>query len=146
MDRLFELVRKLTDMLTELTEIEREKIEAIRSRKVLVVEECMKSEQVYTLQFRTLEKKLEELLKEEGAEGIPLSAIIEKLPAGEKAAAGELWNRLQTALTDFRGVKDVAEDLLKVELHKMEKAVREKEEQQSAASGKQEHSFRPRKV
>ena len=145
MGSLEELVRKLTELLRELGEVEEKKLQAVRAGKVLDVEECMKSEQVYTMQFRALEKKMDELAAAEGFAEMSLGSIIEKLTGERRETMEALWEELRKALADFQGFRDAAQDLLKTELHKMEKALQEKADQ-SIASGKQEHSFHPRKA
>ena len=146
MDSMEELIRKLTKALLELSEVEKKKLEAIRTGKVLEVEECMKSEQVYTMQFRALEKKTDELLAAEGFSGMSLSSIIEKQSGKRRDTLEALFEELQKALTDFRCYHDAAQELLKTQLYKMEKKLQEDVEKSSIASGKQEHSFHPRKA
>lgn len=146
MNSLEELVKRLTELLLELGEVEKRKLEAIHAGKVLDVEECMKSEQVYTMQFRALEKKTDELLAPEGFAGKSLGSIIGELPEERRKVMEPLWEELRRALADFQGVNDAAQDLLKTELHKMDKKLQGNADKSSSASGKQEYSFHPRKA
>lgn len=146
MDRLNELIQKLTELLKELTEVEKRKLEAVRGRKVLDVEECIKSEQVYTMRFRACEKKLSDILADESYEGMTLRVIIDKLPAESREKTETLWEKLKDALTDFHDVKDAADDLLRIELYRMNKALQETADRKDSASESGRQRFHARKA
>ncbi len=125
MDRLSELVKELTALLEELTRVEERKLEAARDGKVVVVEDCMKEEQVYTMQFRACEKKLDGVLAAEGFTGMSLGELLPRLPQERREALEPLQSRLRETLAYYHEVSDAAAELLKIQLHKLEKQVEE---------------------
>ena len=62
------LLGRVTRALEELTGVEQEKIRAVNERDLPAVEQCMKKEQVCSLNLRGLDQKREKLMDPPGAE------------------------------------------------------------------------------
>lgn len=149
MDRLSELVKNLTSLLEELIRVEERKLEAARDGRVVAVEDCMKEEQVFTMQFRACEKKVDEVLTEEGFAGKSLSGIIPLLSGKRREELEALQRRLQDTLSHYHEVSDAAAELMKVQLYKMDRKLEEAGKGKAAehpGPGQSGKGFHPRKA
>ena len=59
LDDFLDLAEKLILLFDDLTDIEQTKLEAVTEKNIDSLNECMKEEQAYLLQFRGLDKKRE---------------------------------------------------------------------------------------
>lgn len=70
------LLGKVTKALEQLTEVEKTKTNAVTAGDLAAVEQCMKQEQVASLNLRGLDQKREKLLDQLGMKGVPLRNIM----------------------------------------------------------------------
>ena len=68
LDDFLDLAEKLILLFDDLTDIEQTKLEAVTEKNIDSLNECMKEEQAYLLQFRGLDKKREAIQKDLGFE------------------------------------------------------------------------------
>ena len=76
LDDFLDLLEKLVLLFDDLTEIEQTKLEAVTKKDIDTLNDCMKEEQAYLLQFRGLDKKRESIQKDLGFENMKFSQII----------------------------------------------------------------------
>ena len=125
---LFEFLEKLGDQLDRLTELQREKTAAVRRDDLNGVNDCMKREQVISLSLRSMDIKREKLLAELGLAGKPLSALPRACPPEHRARAQELADSLRERYALYKTTSQVARTTLEVNLHQIEKLMREASE------------------
>ena len=65
LDDFIDLLEKLILLFDDLADVEQTKLDAVKERNVDTLNDCMKEEQAYLLQFRGLDKKRETLQKDE---------------------------------------------------------------------------------
>lgn len=147
MKGLNELLQEMIRLFEEVISLEMEKTEAIRKRRITMLESCMKREQVMTLQFRSCEKKLQDILDKYGEKDITLKEILSKLREPEKSQTKQLYVRLQECVIHFREINETAAELLKVQLYKTEKQMEAAGIYNKAGKEiKEKDSFRVRKA
>ena len=71
-DILLHFFTELQQELERLTQLQRQKIDAVRAHDLDVLNDCMKQEQVISLSLRGLEQKREKLLQALGLSGVSL--------------------------------------------------------------------------
>ena len=76
LDDFLDLLEKLVLLFDDLTEVEQTKLEAVTKKDIDTLNDCMKEEQAYLLQFRGLDKKRESIQKDLGFENMKFSQII----------------------------------------------------------------------
>lgn len=84
---VLELFDKITDILTQLAELERDKAAAVRKDDLTALDKSLKQEQVLALSIRGLEQKRTDLLSQFGLLELPLSDLPGKFPADQRMEA-----------------------------------------------------------
>lgn len=128
-----ELMKQLARILEELTDVEREKMRAVRQDDLNALSECMKKEQAMTLALRGLDTKRETLLASAGLARVPLNALCEKVPEGERLRVKKMAEDLKRQYEIFRGTADAAQDILEINLHQVEKFLTKIDEDRAGA-------------
>ena len=115
------LLGKVTKALEELTAVEQDKIRAVNARDLPAVEQCMKKEQVCSLNLRGLDQKREKLLAALGLTGVPLRDLAERAPESVRMEAKAAAEKLRQKYEVFQSASDVARNTLECNLHAIEK-------------------------
>lgn len=127
MDELYEayfmLLGKLGEFLDRLTELATKKNIAAQRGDVLTVNECMNEEQSIGLAMRQMEGRREKLLVALGLQGLPLSAMPERCPPGQRQAARAAADSLFGKYNVYRAASDAARSTLERSLHNVEKLI-----------------------
>lgn len=123
----FRFLERLGRVLDDLTAIEKEKMTAVRRDDLLGVQECMKHEQVLSLQLRSMDKDRERLLESLGLTGVPLSGLAEHCPEEIRLQARAAQEKLQNRYKVYRAASEAARTTLEVNLHEFEKFIAEDE-------------------
>ncbi|MCI8502155.1 MAG: flagellar protein FlgN [Oscillospiraceae bacterium] len=118
---VLELFDKITDILTQLAELERDKAAAVRKDDLTALDKSLKQEQVLALSIRGLEQKRTDLLSQFGLLELPLSDLPGKFPADQRMEAKKTVDRLRDAYQIYRHAAEVARDTLECNLHEIEK-------------------------
>ncbi len=121
----FSLLDRLDDLLEELTQLSRDKIQAVKRDDLMKVDECMKKEQALSLTLRNLDRKREDLLARLGMSGVPLSGLAERCPEEDRLEARKAAERLRGQFDLYRSTADVARTTLECNLHQIEKYLKE---------------------
>jgi len=120
---VLELFDKITDILTQLAELERDKAAAVRKDDLTALDKSLKQEQVLALSIRGLEQKRTDLLSQFGLLELPLSDLPGKFPADQRMEAKKTVDRLRDAYQIYRHAAEVARDTLECNLHELDKIV-----------------------
>ncbi len=133
---LFAFLDRLGGKLDELTEIQKEKTNAVRRDDLLGVDACMKKEQVVSLSLRSMEQQRVRLLRELGLAEVPLSGLAEHCPAEQRQDARAAVERLRNRYAIYQSAANVSRNTLEINLHQIEKIIAEQEQSAPPAEGR----------
>ena len=125
------LLTSLSGTLEKLTGIERRKTDAVCQGNLLVVEDCMKQEQVMSLSLRSLEQKRTNLLSQLGLSHVPLRELEKHSPPEYDLETKKVVEELRRQYTLFQTASQVARDTLECNLREIQRI---QEQNQSAPS------------
>ena len=114
------LLQGLTETLSELTGIAREKAAFVRADDLAGLDACIRREQALNLSLRSTEQKREALLSALGLSGVPLSGLAARSPEAQRATTTEIVRALQSAYDIYESASEVARTTLEVNLHQIE--------------------------
>lgn len=117
------LLEELQTSLDRLSELARQKIDAVRRDDLLALDEVIKEEQVLSLSLRSLEQRRGRLLAELGLDGVPLSGLTARFPAQLQPRATQTVRALQRSYESYRTASEVARSTLECNLHEIEKVI-----------------------
>lgn len=122
------IIQELIQLFQHLIEVEEGKVEVVRKNQVIALEECMNQEQAAILKLRGLEQKREQLLESMGYGGFTFRRILEECPSAQKDILSPLFQELEKNIASFKEVNDNGKELLQLNLHKIETAMKGKPE------------------
>lgn len=114
------LLGKVTKALEDLTAVEQDKIRAVNERDLPAVEQCMKKEQVCSLNLRGLDQKREKLLDQLGMRGVPLRGIMDHCPEGAEEETERAADALRRQYAIFQSASEASRSTLEIHLHVIE--------------------------
>ena len=114
------LLGRVTRALEELTGVEQEKIRAVNERDLPAVEQCMKKEQVCSLNLRGMDQKREKLMDQLGMRGVPLREIMSRCPPGAEQETKEAAEALRRQYAIFQTTSEASRNALEIHLHIIE--------------------------
>lgn len=117
------LLGELTETLEQLSDIERQKSEAIRQDDLERLDAVIKTEQAQSLVLRGQEQKRARLLSRLGLEDMPLSGLAAAYPPELRLEAKNTVEGLQQQYQLFRSAADSVRSLLECNLHQIEKVL-----------------------
>ncbi len=112
---------KLEGILKQLADISKEKIGAVKKDDLLLLDDCMKREQVLSLSLRSMDIQRDKMLSELGLEGVRLSGLVSHYPDELKQQAKETVERVQRQFGIYRSAAQTAYSMLEMNLHEIEK-------------------------
>lgn len=115
------LLRELGETLANLTEVEQQKINAVRQDDLNALNDCMKQEQVLSLTLRGYEQKRLTLLRAQNMGDVPLGSLSTHVPEAYRADAKQVAESLLHQYALFKGAFEVAQNTLECNLHQIEK-------------------------
>lgn len=124
LDDFIDLLEKLILLFDDLTDVEQTKLNAIKKRDIDALNDCMKEEQAYLLQFRGLDKKRESMQKELGFENMKLTEIIPTLKDKQyKDEFQELYDALKETMNYYQQIHNSAKSIIETRLIGIERAI-----------------------
>lgn len=136
---------ELTDLFEELSLIEKDKLNAVADNNLKGLEDCMKDEQVSIMRLKVLEKKREESQADLGLSGLSFKEIIEKLDGSQVLEMGELYTKLEDALTVFNRNAESAKRAIEANLYSIN-SVLEQLKESNVEKVERPKSFSSKKV
>lgn len=115
------VLRQLTQTLEELTALEKEKTDAVRSDELDVLNRCMQREQAISLKLRGYDRKRETMLGELGIAKSSLRDLEEQAPDELHLEAKKVAEDLRTQYQQYQAAAKVARNTLEINLHEIEK-------------------------
>lgn len=142
MDEFKKIIEQLIALFRQLTKIETVKLNAVAGRHVGTVEDCVTQQQALLLKLRGLEQARERAQKKAGYEGMRFRQILEQVPDDEREEMFDLFDGLSREIQMFREVNEDANQLLRTNLHSIDKALRQKAGNTYNGDGRSETNVR----
>ena len=117
----FGVLRELAGVLDRLTPLAVQKAESARTGDLQAMDEVLKQEQALSLNLRGLELKRQKLVPLLGLEGVPLSGLVERCPAGLRDEARKTADALRKSYEIYRSCSNLARNTLELNLHQIDK-------------------------
>ena len=117
------LLRELKTTLSQLTQIEREKTQAVRDDDLDGLNRCMKQEQAFSMSLRGFEQKQQAVRAALSLESVPLRDLAAHAPAPLQAETARLSEALRSQYQLFHAAFEVAQNTLECNLHQIEKVL-----------------------
>ncbi len=118
-----ELLDELLGSLDRLSELARQKADAVRRDNLLDLDEVLKQEQAISLSLRGYEQKRLKLAAGLRLENVPLSALAAHSPADLQARAAQTAGALQQSYAAYRQESERARQVLESNLRDLDKAI-----------------------
>ncbi len=142
MDEFKKVIEQLISVFSQLTKIEQVKLDAAAGNHVGTVEDCVTQQQALLLKLRGLEQSRERAQKKAGYEGMQFRQILEKAPDNEREKLFGLFDSLSREIQMFQEVNDGANEIIRTNLHVIDKALRTKTGKTYNGEGKSESNVR----
>ena len=142
MDEFKKIIEQLISVFQQLTKIEHVKLDAAAGKHVGTVEDCVTQQQALLLRLRGLEQSREREQKKAGYEGLQFREILERCPDSEREGLFQLFDSLSREIQMFREVNADSNEILKTNLHMIDKALRTKTGKTYNSDGKDETNVR----
>ena len=115
------VLRELSGVLDRLTPLALQKAEAARAGDLTAMDEVLKQEQALSLNLRGLELRRQKLAPQLGLDGVPLSGLVERCPAGLRDEARKTADALRKSYEIYRSSSNMARNTLELNLHQIDK-------------------------
>lgn len=125
---------RLSGLLEQLTEVEREKTAAVSRGDLEAVDACMKKEQVFSLNLRGFDQKRGKLMAQLGIAGTSLRQLEELSPPEAILETKRTAENLRQRYEVFQSASDVARNTLECNLRVIEVEQKRQEAESKATS------------
>ncbi len=117
------LLNELSGRLDQLSELARQKTQAVKKDDLTALDEALKQEQAMTLNLRGLEQKRLRAVSQLGLEGSSLSELASRYPDSMQIQARQTAEKLLRSYQEYRCATEVARNTLELNLHEIEKVI-----------------------
>ncbi len=142
MDEFKKVIEQLISLFRQLTKIERVKLNAVAGNHVGTVEDCVTQQQALLLKLRGLEQARERAQAKAGYAGMQFREILGKVPDDEREELYQLFDGLSREIQMFQEVNEDANQILRTNLHMIDKTLRDKTGNTYNGEGKSETKIR----
>ena len=111
------VLHELTDIVTVISQTEREKAQAVSLNQHEQLAGCIKEEQAHILKLRGLENRRLGLLKKCGGEELTFRQLLELVSPEASEQLSPLFQKLESALAGLQSNRQDAERIINVKLH-----------------------------
>lgn len=122
-EQILEQMREYSDLFDTLIDFEQKKFEAVKENNLDVIDEFLKTEQVYLLKVRGLDGKREEILKKSGFEGYTFRQLINDAEGGVRDELEILFGELEKKTENFKKLMDSLNSFVDMKLFSVEEAL-----------------------
>ncbi len=124
LDDFIDLLENLILLFDDLTDVEEIKLEAVKNKDMDKLNDCMKEEQVYLLQFRGLDKKRESMQKELGFENMKFAQIIANIKDKQyREEFDDIYRTLRETMNYYQQLHNSAKSIIEFNLTSIDKAI-----------------------
>ncbi|MBW4844714.1 flagellar export chaperone FlgN [Lacrimispora celerecrescens] len=125
MNNFIAVIEDMIQLFEDLVQVEQVKLEAAKKNRVTYVEDCMNKEQAAILKLRGLDKKREDCQEQLGMKGDTFQQILSKVSEEEERdKLKQLFDRLSYQVRLFQEISDGARSMIEINLHMIDKAIR----------------------
>ena len=132
----------LRQALDALAGLEQKKIQAIQAGDLPALDECMKKEQVATMDLRGREQKRSAMIKELGLEQVALRELSAHCPPQYKGQAAQVSEQLLRSYQVLSSAQKAARTLMESNLRRIDKELERRQSEQAPAPKKSQTDFR----
>lgn len=120
LDDFISLMKEMIQFFDEMTAFEQQKLDIMIKNDLHALEECVKQEQVFSLRFRGLDKKREQMLKDLSLEHLSFREILERLPDQSRDSLSPVFSALKEKMDHFQDIRKASEVTLQLNLDSIE--------------------------
>ncbi|MCI8320320.1 MAG: flagellar protein FlgN [Dorea sp.] len=142
MDEFKKVIGQLISLFHQLMKIEEVKLQAAAGNHVGTVEDCVTQQQALLLKLRGLEQARERAQAKAGYAGMQFRQILEKVQDSEREELYQLFDELSREIQMFQEVNEDANQILRTNLHMIDKTLRDKTANTYNGEGKSETNTR----
>lgn len=124
----FSFLTQLRQALDNLAALEQEKIRIIQAGDLEGLDECMKKEQVATLDLRGREQKRTQLLRQLGLEQVPLRELPDHCPPQERGQASQLVEQVLRSYQVLDSAQKAARTLMESNLRRIQQELEQRQQ------------------
>ncbi len=117
------LLDDLSRVLEQLSDLDRQKVTAVRSDDLMALDQILKQEQALSLNLRGLEQKMITQREQLSLPQNSVSQLVESYPPHLQMQAKQAVERLRTQYDIYHSAAEVARNTLECNLHEIEKIV-----------------------
>ncbi len=117
------LLNELSSSLDQLSQLARQKTQAVQRDDLIGLDEALKQEQAMTLSLRGLEQKRLKAVSQLDLEGSSLSSLASRYPDAMQIQARQTAEKLLRSYQEYRCAAEVARNTLELNLHEIEKII-----------------------
>jgi flagellar biosynthesis/type III secretory pathway chaperone len=118
-----ELLSSLRDELKQLSDLTRQKIQAVCNDDLEALDAILKQEQALSLSLRGLDQRRAKLLREMQLEDVPLSALPSRYPQTLQMQARRAVEALKDQYQLYQGCAEAARNTLEINIHQIERTL-----------------------
>ena len=111
------LLNELSSSLDQLSQLARQKTQAVQRDDLIGLDEALKQEQAMTLSLRGLEQKRLKAVSQLDLEGSSLSSLASRYPDAMQIQARQTAEKLLRSYQEYRCAAEVARNTLELNLH-----------------------------
>lgn len=142
MSEFKKIIEQLISLFRQLTKIEEVKLQGAAGNHVGTVEDCVTQQQALLLKLRGLEQARERAQAKAGYAGLQFRQILEKAPDDEREELYRLFDELSREIQMFQEINEDANQILRTNLHMIDKTIRDKTGNTYNGEGKSETNTR----
>lgn len=114
------VIQEMIGFFSNITEIEKIKLNAATKNDIILIEDCMKKEQAEVLRFRGLDKKRNEIQDVLGFHNLTLSEILPLVDKEQSDDCALLFSQLGNVVTIYQKTANSAKTVMEVNLHQID--------------------------
>lgn len=130
-----ELLSDLSRQFSQLSELAKEKTQAVRKDDLLALDEVLKQEQALALALRGQEQRRLAMIQELNLNGVPLAQLAQNYPPDLQLKAKDAAEGLARQYQIYCSAAEVARNTLECNLHEIEKTLAQLGGGQAAGPG-----------
>lgn len=123
---LLQFFSELQQELERLTQLQPQKVAAVRAHDLDQLNDCMKQEQALSLSLRGLEQRRDKLLQALGLSGLSLMEAAQRCPAEQRRAAVDAAEELKRRYSTLRSAQEAARTVIEKDLRAINKELEQR--------------------
>lgn len=146
---LFNMLNQYLVFYKDFLEFETKKLEDVANNRIKLLDEHVKSEEVYLLKSKGFEIKRQEFIKDLGFENEPMTEVIKTSPEEYKQKLQSVFEELSDTILNLQETNKRCNSMIELRLHSISKTITNIEENKNKSNNvenKPKKEFVSRKV